>query len=272
MIRQVFLPGFTSILMWLVLSLVVPQAALAEPVLEVIPLKSQLPQNIIPVIKPLIGPDGAVSAMNNQLILKIEPQRLTELRRLIDQLDSPPKRLIIEVSHGKQHRGQGSDYDVSGRLSTSGNSQARVTIRQRRTNSQFDGNQMIRATEGYPAWITQGKIIPYQAYDIQVDGTQVRRQQYTQFQNATSGFYVIPRIAGNRVSLEITQHDNRRRNHDGSLSVQGSSTFVAGQLGEWIELGAINQSGSRQGSGLVHRRSTESLNNHQIAVRVSLAR
>jgi len=252
----------------LLILLVLSMAASARQVIELIPLQSQLPQDIIPVIRPLLGADSAINSMNNQLILKVEESQLEEIRQLIRQLDRPPQRLLIEVSLEGGGQGQQSGYGVKGRISADGNSRANVRIKEYQTRNRYDSSQTIRATEGYPALINYGQIIPYQEYDIEVRGNRLTQRQYTSFRDATSGFYVIPRLNGNQVSLEIQQHRNRYRS-DGSMAVQGASTFVTGQLGEWIGLGGVGQATSRHREGIVHRSTRNNNANQQIFVRVT---
>lgn len=244
--------------------------AMARQVIELIPLQSQLPEDIIPVIRPLLGPEGAANSMHNQLIIKVEESQLEEIRRLVRQLDRPPQRLLIEVSHEGGSQGQQSGYSVTGKLSNRGNSRADVRIKEYRTDSNFDSNQMIHATEGRPALINAGRVVPYQQYDIQVHGNRLTQRQYTSFRDATSGFYVIPRLNGKQVSLEIQQHRNRPY-ADGSIAVQSASTFVSGQLGEWISLGSISQSVNRQGEGVINRSTRNLSDDQQLYVRVTLA-
>lgn len=248
--------------------IVLSATASARQVIELIPLQSQLPQNIIPVIRPLLGADDAINSMNNQLILKVEESQLQEIKKLIRQLDRPAARLLIEVSLEGGGQGLQSGYDVKGRISTQGKSRADVRVKEYRTRNQYDSNQMIHATEGHPALIRYGHIIPYQEYDIEVRGNRLSQRQYTSFRDATSGFYVIPRLNGNRVSLEI-QQQRKRYQSDGNMAVQGASTFVSGQLGEWIRLGGVGQSSNRQREGLISR-NTRSINeDQQIFVRVT---
>ncbi len=248
--------------------MILTMAASARQVIEVIALQSQLPQNIIPVIRPLLGADGAINSMNNQLIVKVEESQLQEIRQLIRQLDRPPQRLLVEVSNEGESHDRQSGYDVQGRLGTDGNNRADVRIREYRTRNRDDMSQMIQATEGYPALIRYGSIIPYQEYDIQVRGNRLSQRQYTGFRDATSGFYVIPRLNGNQVSLEIQQQHNRYHG-DGSMAVQNASTFVSGQLGEWIKLGGIGQTSNMRREGIVHRSTSNISGDQQIYVRVT---
>lgn len=274
----------------------------AAQVIELIPLKSQLPQNIIPVIQPLLSQGDAISSMNNQLIIKVDEAQLPRIRQLVEQLDSPPKRLLIEVRHSgdgignlsdynvsarvnagdgnlrlNENRGRPYDYDVGARISTS-DSNVNVKIKQRRTENQFDDNQVIQATEGFPALIRYGQVIPYQVHDYRYDGRYVRRDRYTEFLDATSGVFVIPRLNGDQVSLEIEQQRNRAYGYNndfarqrGNLSVQSSSTFVTGRLGDWIRLGGIGESNTSREQGVVSRRTTDLSKDQQIMVRVTLA-
>ncbi len=244
----------------------------AQQVIEVIELKSQLPENIVPVIKPLLGSRGTATSMNNRLILKVEADQLNEIRRLVDQLDRPPQRLLIEVSHEGGVQGQQSDFDVKGRISTTGNNQVNVQIKERSTRGQFDANQMVQATEGYPALINYGQVIPYREHHVQAYGNHVRRQSFTSFEDATSGFYVVPRLNGDRVSLEILQHRNRYQPQNRSIAVQNTSTFLSGRLGEWISLGSIGESTYQRDQGIVSRRTRDVNQDQQLFVRVTLAR
>lgn len=251
-------------------SLLICSVLMAEPVIKLIPLQSQLPQNIIPVIKPLLAATESVTGMNNQLILRVEESRLAEIRQIIDQLDRPPQRLRIEVRQGGIDDTDQSDVGVSGRISTSGDNRLNTRIRQYSTRGQHDASQMIVATEGHPARISYGQVVPYRHNDIQVNGNRITRQQYTTFVDATSGVYVIPRLNGSRVSLEIQQQRNRFRDSNGTIAVQDTSTFVSGQLGEWISLGSIGDSVYQTRQGIVSRSTRNQSTDQQIRVRVTL--
>ena len=255
----------------LILALFASPMLSAQQVIEVIELKSQIPQNIVPVIRPLLGQGATVTSMNNRLILKAEPNQIDDIRKLINQLDRPPQRLLIEISHDGSHRGQQSDFDVKGRIITTGNNRVNVQIKERSTRNQFDANQMVQATEGYPALINYGQVIPYREHHIEAYGHRVRKQSFTSFEDATSGFYVVPRLSGNRVSLEILQHRNRYQPQNRSISVQNTSTFLSGQLGEWISLGSVGESSYQRDQGIISRRTRDLNQDQEIYVRVTLA-
>jgi hypothetical protein len=64
-----------------------------------------------------------------------------------------------------------------------------------------------------------------------------------------SGFVAVPRLSGERVTLEISPRDDTPGPLPGSVNVQRLVTTVSGRLGEWFELGGTvgEQSGSSAG-------------------------
>lgn len=66
-----------------------------------------------------------------------------------------------------------------------------------------------------------------------------------EYHDIGSGFYVEPRLAGDRVILEISQQSasipHRWRSGLPAAQVQRLATTVSGRLGEWIPLGGSGQ-------------------------------
>ena len=71
-------------------------AAWAE--LEVITLQHRSAEEILPIVRPLLDRDGVASGMNNQLILRTSPHNIAEIRKLLDKIDTPLRRLQILTS------------------------------------------------------------------------------------------------------------------------------------------------------------------------------
>ncbi|MBM3345431.1 MAG: type II and III secretion system protein [Betaproteobacteria bacterium] len=89
--------------------------------------------------------------------------------------------------------------------------------------------------------------------------------------DVSTGFAVLPRVSGERVTLEI----NPRRDTPGpvgTVNVQRASSIISGRLGEWIELGGINQVETRSGSGILSGSSANRSDNRSIWVRVEEVR
>src|SRR5688572_11767150 len=99
-------------------------AALSAPAssaaLEVIPLKYRTADQLIPVLKPLLDPQGSISGMQNQLIIRTTPRNLAELKRVLATLDTMPRRLMITVTQAAAASRDQDALEASARLSTGG--------------------------------------------------------------------------------------------------------------------------------------------------------
>ena len=85
------------LLLFLLLS---PVPLYAADPMEIIELKSRSVEEVIPIIRPLLEPDGKVSGMNNQLIIRAKPEQISEVRKILQRIDRPARKLIIYVRHG----------------------------------------------------------------------------------------------------------------------------------------------------------------------------
>jgi hypothetical protein len=70
----------------------------ADHPIEVIQLKSHLLDEILPVNSPLIGEDATATGRGDKLVLKAAPEKDREIRKLLLEIDRPPRRLLITVS------------------------------------------------------------------------------------------------------------------------------------------------------------------------------
>ena len=88
-----------------------------------------------------------------------------------------------------------------------------------------------------------------------------------------TGFYVLPRLSGDVVTVEISpQRDTLARPEQnlprGSVNVQSAATTVSGALGQWLEVGGIVQGASNDQSVLLGSTRTTSSDNRRILIRV----
>jgi len=250
-----------------------------KTILEVIPLRSQSADAIIPVLQPLLAPDGTVTGMRNQLIIKADEARLPEIRSIINSLDHPPRRLIIEVSHHGYKSNNRDGFGARGTIPLTESTRLNIrnhnggdlqlNVRQSRTRNRFSGNQRIHALEGHPALIRSGQMVPVYEPSATVIGNTLIRQERIRYQDATSGFYVVPRIHGQEVTLEIVQHRVNQPPSARRFDVQEANTRVRGKIGSWIDLGGIGESVSDRGQQLTQRRSTSASADQSIYVRVT---
>jgi len=89
------------------------------------------------------------------------------------------------------------------------------------------------------------------------------------FSEASSGFDVLPRVAGDRVALEIsTTNDSVRSPGAGATNIQHVQTVVSARLGEWVEIGGIGQHGILEESQALTRSTDARRDQRRVMLKV----
>ncbi len=238
----------------------------AEMVLEVISLKHRLANDVIPMVKPLVVDGGTVTGMNDQVIVKSTAENLNQIKQVIHSLDKAPRRLMISVKQNVDGNVNHNEQGISGRYSSgdvtiaSPDPGARngggiiaikddegnvIGYRALSTRSSIEDKNTfsVQVTEGYPAFIHTGHSVPVaNQQTIITPGGGVILQDGIQYRDVTSGFYVLPRLSGDIVTLMIAPQLNRVNSaHGGVFDIQNVETTASGRLGEWIYLGGVEQ-------------------------------
>lgn len=225
--------------------------------LEVISLKHRSAEELLPVIRPLLNKGEVASGMNYQLILRASPRSVAQIRHLLDEIDMVPRRLKITVM-------QNVDSETAASLTEAGAGNGELNARIVSTRSLDDDKktQQLQVLEGNRALVKSGQSVPVTQQVQNVWGTLVT--ETTQYRDVDSGFYVLPRIHGDTVTLEISaQNDSLAPNQNASdypvTRTQQTVSTVSGRLGEWINVGGTGQQGSTDNSAITTR-STSRLN------------
>ena len=210
-----------------VLILVVP-AALAQQSLEVISLRHRTADQVLDTLRPLVEPGGTLTGQGNQLIVRVSPDNLAEIRRALDAIDRPQRRLQISVRFDSAGQASRRDLGASGVISNQG---VRVEAhgRDARADLSEQVDQRVQVVEGGRATLFTGE-------------------------ERMRGFEVIPRISGNMVSMQI------------ATSLTAST--VSGRLGEWFELGAIERGAARDERSIGSVRESASTGSRRVWVKV----
>jgi len=234
-------------------------------VLEIIPLKNRLVNDVIPIVRPLVVEGGTVTGMNNQLIVKTTPANLEEIKSVLNNIDTAPRRLMISVKQDIDSNinldesgvsGTYSEGDVSVSTGEPGHKEGltiskrddegnHISYRNLSTRSRIEDKNIFRVQtlEGNPAFITTGQSVPVaRQTTTQTPGGAVVVQDGIEYRDVTSGFYVLPRLQGNNVTLLISPHLSRIHPHQGAVfDIQNVETTASGKLGEWIRVGGATQ-------------------------------
>jgi hypothetical protein len=239
--------------------LLVSAPGLSDYPIEVIELRSRPLEEILPVIQPFVGAEDTVTGMGNNLVIKASPAKVQEIRRLLETLDRPPRRLVISVGKQGDVSSSSSGYRASADIKAgdsrfsinspghpTDSSRAQVRIHDNTLQGARTTRHRVQALEGRPAYITSGTRIPLQTSERYYDRGVPYQQRTTQLQDVNSGFYVVPRVNGDEVTLEIMQHDDRPGERRGVINTQATGTVVRGRLGETWRSGYIRQQQARR--------------------------
>lgn len=232
---------------------------------EVISLEFRMAEDVLSIAQSVVGDQGRVNAHGNQLIVNAPAAVISELRQVLSELDTEPRRLLISVDTQNSSTGNISAYSVDG-TARIGNTEIRtgrgdnhgrdqVNIIRRSTTNQGGGTQQVQATEGYPALIQVGQSVP-----ITTTGADGYGQvfQQTQYRDVTRGFYATATVHGDRVQVTISSHNDRMSGYQpNTVNIQQTDTRVSGRLGEWISLGGVDESSRSAKGGTLRRYSTE---------------
>ncbi len=237
---------------------------LADYPIEVIELQSRSVDEILPLLRSFAGGDASLTGIGNKLVIKAPPRQVQEIRQLLAELDRPPRQLRITVNKGEDGLHDSRGYNASADIRLGDNSQisinspgkpvdssrAHVYLRDRSTTTSRTSQQFVQAMEGQPAFISSGLRVPLRTTEAYYGAGRPYYRSTTQLHDVTGGFYVVPRVTGELVTLEIMQHDDRPGSHRGVIDTQRVNTRVQGRLGDWIELGGLNQSQADQRDGI----------------------
>lgn len=249
--------------------------AFSQGTLEVITLRHRSVEQVIPVLRPLLEPGGALSGQYFQLIVRTSPENLAQLRAALEAIDRPQRRLVISVRFDNVQGTQDGGIQGSARISNR-DSSADVRILDSRSALDERVDQRIQVLEGGRAVIATGESRPLQQRQILVapraPGLPIV-QENTVIQDASSGFAVVPRVSGGNVFLEIApQREQFSQSIRGSIQSERVASTVSAPLGEWFELGGTSESASRSDSGILSSRGSTATGNRRIWVKVEEVR
>lgn len=252
--------------------------------LEIIPLRHRTVDQVLPVLQPLVEPGGVLTGQNNQLIVRTSARNLAEIRRVLASLDTPQRRLLISVRFGSNARSRDQALEARGTVRSGDvtisnrpvpSNQTSVTIGARASDSfsREQVDQRIQVLEGGRAYISTGESRPIRQGIVTVTPSGSTVTQGTDFQDASTGFEVVPRLSGDTVTLDIAPQRETfggpvGRGGASTVQSQRAATTVSARLGEWFEIGGVGEASDASARGIGSRRAASTSSARQIWVRV----
>ncbi|MDH5486187.1 MAG: hypothetical protein OEY53_01600 [Gammaproteobacteria bacterium] len=226
---------------------------------RLIQLKHRPAAEVIPLVRPLLGPDDALSGTGYRLIIRTSDKNFKEIERILGQIDVARVSLRITVEQATADEHGRTSHSVSGEIRYG--DKARITLPDkssdkdglivqkdklryntlRRTSTARNAStQTVMTQDGQRAYIRIGQSIPHVKRILALSQHQWILLQEVELQNVTTGFEVLPHVRGDRVQLEITPRLSSLQNPGtGLVNFQELSTTVNTKRGEWVDLGQI---------------------------------
>ncbi len=262
---------------------------------EVIPIGFRRAEELLPIIRPLVPPPGSVGGIYNQLVVRTTPANMAEIRQVLASLDRAPANLLVSVRHTVNAAVRRDLLEASGSLSSGdvsvfagansggnrggviilggdGANQGRARVLQTESREDTRDVQSVRVLEGHEAFIRAGQSVPLGERRITVTGTgTLSVQEGVRYEDIDSGFYVIARLAGDIVTVDVSPRRRQRaKSGGGVIDVQSASTVVSGPLGRWMEIGGVDTAETTRSGGITS--STRSARNRAQSIFIKVDR
>ena len=263
------------------LALILLTCAVQAGSITTIQLNNRPAEEIIPIVKPMLDPGEVITGSGYKLFLRASAQTLEQVRDIIDALDSAAKVLLVSVFQGSER--DLKTRSVSGNLQidngntsvdigssknksagninyNSGNVSGEINASSTHQRQSSNPVHQLRVSEGTEGFIQTGKQIPY-----------FTGYNSSEYKDVTTGFYVLPRIRGDRVVLQISPFKNSlAKVGKGSIETQSAQTTISGRLGEWLPLGGVSEQSKRSQNSIGSSSSTKSRSQQSIWIKADL--
>lgn len=192
-------------------------------------------KEVAKLIKQLVSEDSSVVPYRDVIVFSVTDDEFEIIEALVKKLDVPPHQLMITVRTPKR-KTQAGRSGVNGVISSERQSSVVVSVGS--SQSAPRGEQLVRVTEGVPAYISAGREVPVRT-DIFDDNNHYRSR--TDYKRVERGFYVSARVQEDQVVLDIYHADDSIRRDGESFDRQRVDTQVSGNVGEWLTIASTSR-------------------------------
>jgi len=214
---------------------------------EIIQVRYRNAQELVSIASPMLGPAGRISAdaRTNMLIVVGTPEAIERIAGLVQQLDRPPVPLRIDVRFGQRRSAAETTAAAEGRLSGDGwevstgddaQDGVRIRVQDRTRREDKTARVSVTTVSGRPAYIRYGSEVPYRERQAGVCRRYGGCPTAVTFHRVETGFWVTPRLAGDRIDLTI---DPQIADLASGRQVRfaAASTHLVVDGGRWVQIG-----------------------------------
>ena len=245
---------------------------------KMITLQHRFPQDVLPAVQQLVGPEGSVSAIDQHLVVRATSERMEAIEALVEKLDMARRNLRITVRHDNQQMDSRDAVGADGVI-RHGNIEigvgrraeerddVRFNVDGSRSSMQRGSEQFLTVLDGERAFIRVGQSVPFTRQWMVLTAQYLNLQQTTEFHDITTGFAVCPRYIGNQVEVEITPRI-ARLNAAGFIDFDELTTTVRVARGEWLDIGGLMQNRDQVSREIFSQGQREEGNRTRLQIKV----
>lgn len=275
---------------WVVAAIaLIAVSAVASDAIRIIELKHRPAAEVAPLIRPLLGPNDALSTTDYRLIVRAQPATVAAIERLVREIDIARRQLTITVRQFQASESDRSSHGVGGEARIGDRGRVRLPKHprenetviigdpdgvqyrggERRVTDRAEHTQQLRVLDGGSGYLRMGQSIAQVQRVLSLAGDRWVESTEIFERDITTGFDVRPQVRGNRVQLDIAPRiarlsDPRR----GIVDFREAATSVDVKLGEWIDLGQILSQGSEINRAILQRDAEQTSGTWRVLLKV----
>jgi hypothetical protein len=256
-------------------------SAFAETEFKIFSLQHRFANDLLPIVESMVGANGSANAIDSQLIVHAQPERMREIEALVGNMDIARVNRKITVSTSNNMQSQRERVEAKGatkvgKVTISNDRKAqnsnkpnsgRVDIENSSSNTRQSSNQFINVLDGERAFIRVGQLVPFTQEWITITRRYIQVDKFTDWREVTTGFAVRPRTIGNEVELEITPRI-ARLNNQGYIDFEELTTVIRTSLGTWVDIGGTMQQNDEVSRKILGSQSSASQQKTSLSVKV----
>jgi type II secretory pathway component GspD/PulD (secretin) len=236
--------------------------------MEIMHLKHRAAADVIEVLRPLVEQGGSISGLQDKIIVRASAANRAQIRAALAAVDTAPRRLMITVKQDNTAGGHSASGGVSGSLGRSG-SLVHSRVWSSRGAASDRASQQVQVIEGGQAFIEIGYSFPLPLRQVVFGPGGAMLSESVVYRDIGSGFYALPRLNGDQVTLEISpQQQSVSLTDAGAVRSSRLSTTVRGPLGEWMAIGGANRDSAGDHSGGLSYSTRASLDTRRVLLKV----
>lgn len=262
--------------------------------IDIIDLRNRPAEEMLPIIRPMLDSDGAISGSGFQLIIRTSPGNLAQIKQIISKLDTAPRQLMISVFQGSQRdleqasqsvqlhyqnnrihadAGQPGSASAAGVQARAGGLSIGGSINRTRSHHSETPVQQLRIQEGSAGYIETGQSIPFFSGRVYRQHGHTIIDAGTAYKDIQTGFYVQPRLNDKQVILDISPYRESLSKRGGAIiKTQAASTTVTGPVGQWLEIGGVENQSSTGNTGIGSHYNTREHSSSSLWIRADLVK